>query len=115
VDVRQREIWLADLREPLGSEAGYRRPVVVIQSDRINVSRLPTHLCVPITGFAPRLTAPWTLTLSPTSSGLGKESLAQTHLLLTVNRSELLELLGEISPTQLRQLFNCLDIALGRA
>lgn len=113
--IRQREIWLADLREPLGAEAGYRRPVIIVQADGINASRLTTYLTIPITGSGHLAPVPWNLAFPATTSGLQKNSIAQTNLLLTVNENELVEHLGEITTGQLEKLFRSLDIALGRA
>ena len=114
MQVRQRDIWLADLREPVGSEAGYLRPVIVLQADDMNVSRLTTYLVAPLTSMAIRISVPWNFALSASTPGLTKASIAQTNLLLTVNERQLAEHLGRISLSQLRQLFACLDIALGR-
>ena len=114
MQVKQRDIWLADLREPVGSEAGYLRPVVVLQADDINASRLTTYLVVPVTSMAIRVSVPWNLALPASTPGLTKASIAQTNLLLTENERQLVEPLGRISSPQLRQLFACLDVALGR-
>jgi mRNA interferase MazF len=116
VIVRRRDVWLADLREPVGSEAGYLRPVIIVQSDAINASRLTTYLAVPVTGLEHRVAAPWNYPLrSAATTGLRKASIAQTNLMLAVNERQLIERLGEVTMPQLRQLLDCLDIALGRA
>jgi len=47
VVISQGEIWWADLPERLASEPGYRRPVLVAQSDAFNRSRIRTVVCVP--------------------------------------------------------------------
>ena len=114
MDVRQCDIWLADLREPIGSEAGFVRPVIIVQADGINVSRLSTYLAVPVTGLLGRSSVPWNLVLSANTAGLGKKSIAQTNLTLTVDDTQLIERMGSISASQLGQLFICLDVALGR-
>jgi mRNA interferase MazF len=114
MDVAQRDIWWADLGEPKGSEAGYQRPVVVLQSDAINQSRLATYICVPVTGSSRRAPIAWNLKLDAASTGLHSDSVAQTTMIVSINRSQLIERIGRISPKQLNQLFACLDIALGR-
>ena len=45
----QGEVWWADMDEPTGSAPGFRRPVVVVQGDAINRSRIATVVCVPLT------------------------------------------------------------------
>ncbi|HEX4965087.1 MAG TPA: type II toxin-antitoxin system PemK/MazF family toxin [Thermoanaerobaculia bacterium] len=47
--IHQGEVWWADLPEPVGSEPGFRRPVIIVQTDRFNQSRIATALCVPLT------------------------------------------------------------------
>ena len=113
--VRRRDIWLADLREPVGSEAGYVRPVVIVQSDSINASRLSTYVAIPITGIPHSVTLPWNLPLPSSTPGLSKPSIAQINLIVTVAEAQLIEHLGEVSAAQLARLFICLDLALGRA
>ncbi len=43
------EVWWADLSEPVGSEPGFRRPVLIVQGDSLNQSRVATTICVPLT------------------------------------------------------------------
>ena len=46
-EVAQGELWWADLPMPAGSGPGFRRPVVVVQGNPLNRSRLATVVCVP--------------------------------------------------------------------
>ena len=110
----QRDIWWADLGEPRGSEAGYHRPVVIVQADALNASRQRTAICVPLTSNTAWRESPWNLFLSARSTGLTKDSLAQAALVLAIDRDRLTERIGRVSPAQLARLFDCLDIALGR-
>jgi len=43
------EIWWADIPDPVGSEPGYRRPVLVVQDDTFTQSRISTVIVVIIT------------------------------------------------------------------
>jgi len=47
--ISQGEIWWADLPSPTGSGPGFRRPVIVVQGDALNGSRISTTVCVPLT------------------------------------------------------------------
>jgi mRNA interferase MazF len=47
--IAQGDAWWADLRDPTGSGPGFRRPVVVVQGDGVNRSRIATVVCVPLT------------------------------------------------------------------
>jgi mRNA interferase MazF len=115
LQVSQRDVWWADLGEPIGGSSGYHRPVVIVQSDAINISRLTTYLCVPLTGNLNRQIAPWNMLLPAKATGLDKDSVAQTTLLFAVDQSQLIERSGRISDRQLGLLLARLDVALGRS
>ena len=112
--VSQRDVWWADLGDPLGGGAGFNWPVVVVQSDAINVSRLTTYLCVPLTSNLNRQIVPWNMLLSAAAAGLDRDSVAQTTLLFAVDQNQLIKQTGRITERQLGQLLTKLDIALGR-
>ena len=112
---RQGQVWWADLPEPTGSEAGFRRPVIVAQGDRFNRSRIATVLCVPLTGNTRLADAPGNLLLGAASTGLPRDSVANVSQLFALDRSLLAECVGQIGERQLQQLFVGIDIVLGRA
>lgn len=111
---RQREVWWAELPEPHGSEAGFRRPVVVVQGDRFNRSRISTIVCVPLTSQLRWADAPGNVLLPARSTGLPRDSVANVSLVLAVNRRQLVERAGVISERQIEQLFVGIDTVLGR-
>ncbi len=80
----------------------------------MNATRLHTYLCVPMTGSLKHAAAPWNLALSPETTGLPHESLAQANLLTTVDETQLGDRIGSIRASDLQRLFACLDVALGR-
>ena len=47
--MRRGEVWWANLGRPRGSAPGYRRPVVIVQSDDFNRSDLRTVVAAGIT------------------------------------------------------------------
>ncbi len=113
--IRQGEVWWAELPEPSGSEAGFRRPVVVVQGDRFNRSRLATVVCVPLTSQLRWAEAPGNVLLSASSTGLPKDSVANVALVLAMNLRQLHECVGLVSERELLQIFVGMDILLGRA
>jgi mRNA interferase MazF len=115
VQLSQGEVWWVDLGEPSGSVAGYRRPVIVIQGDEVNQSRIRTAICVPLTGNTKWGAIPTCLTLLPSATGLDYTSVARTTQILAVDEADFIEAVGRIPERQLLRLFDCLDIALGRA
>lgn len=70
------DVWWADLSEPTGSGPGFRRPVVVVQGDALNRSRIATVVCVPLTSNLKWADAPGNVRLAPRFTGLSKESVA---------------------------------------
>lgn len=112
--VAQGEIWWADLGEPIGSAPGYRRPVLIVQCDAFNRSRIATALCVPLTSNLKWADAPGNVRLSARETGLGKDSVANVSLLVAVDKALLDERAGRISRRKLDLVFAGIDIVLGR-
>ncbi len=98
------EVWWADLPEPVGSAPGYRRPVLVVQSDAFNRSRLATVTVVALTGNTRLVAAPGNVLIPAAASGLSRDSVANVTQLLTVNREMLTEKVRALSPSLLEQV-----------
>lgn len=94
--VQRREVWWADLGTPRGSEPGFRRPVLIVQSDAFNRSRLRTVLAVILTSNTRLLNAPDNVLLPPDATGLPKDSVANVTQLVTLDESFLAERAGRI-------------------
>jgi mRNA interferase MazF len=97
-DVQRGEIWWADLPAPRGSEPGFRRPVLVVQADQFNQSRIRTILIAGITTNLALVNAPGNVLLPRRVSGLREESVINVSQLVALDRSFFLELVGKISP-----------------
>lgn len=85
--MKRGEIWWADLPEPTGSGPGLRRPVLVIQSNAFNESRIATVVVAVITSNLFLENAPGNVRLSKSDSGLPKPSVANVSQLFTIDRS----------------------------
>jgi mRNA interferase MazF len=114
VDITQGDVWWADLPEPAGSGPGYRRPVVVVQGNPLNRSRIATIVCVPLTSNLIWADAPGNSRLTARATGLPKDSVANVSQLITLDRSLLTECAGRLSSKQLSQILHGIDIVLGR-
>ena len=114
VEVAQGELWWAELPVPGGSTAGFRRPVVVVQGNPLNRSRLPTVLCVPLTSNLTWADAPGNTVLSARVTGLPKDSVANASQLFAVDRAYLTARVGKLAPKRLGQIMVSIDIVLGR-
>jgi mRNA interferase MazF len=112
--IAQGEVWWADLPDPSGSGPGFRRPVVVVQGDALNRSRIATVLCVPLTSNLRWANAPGNVALPPRSTGLPKESVANVSQMVTLDKEFFTECVGKISSAKLRLIFSGIDVVLGR-
>lgn len=112
--VAQGEVWWADLGEPIGSAPGYRRPVVVVQGDAFNRSRIATVVCVPLTSNLKWADAPGNVLLKATATGLNRDSAANVSQLVTVDKAMLTERSGKIPQRKLELVLAGIDVVLGR-
>jgi mRNA interferase MazF len=115
VAVNQGEIWWADLSEPVGSVPGYMRPMLVIQGDRINRSRISTVICIPLTSNLEWAHAPGNIELAPGVTGLRKDSVVNVSQIITVDRSTLVEKTGKLPAGKMRLVFSGIDVMFGRS
>jgi mRNA interferase MazF len=102
--IHRGEIWWADLDEPAGSEPGYRRPVLVVQNDAFNRSRIATVIAVVVTSNLRLLDAPGNVLLPARVSGLRKDSVANVSKIVTIDRSTLTTRAGHIDAATMRDV-----------
>jgi mRNA interferase MazF len=114
VKVVQGEVWWAELPEPAGSGPGFRRPVVVVQGNHLNRSRIATVVCVPLTSNLVWADAPGNTLIPAKDAGLSKDSVANASQIITIDRSFLAERAGRLPPKQFAQVLHGIDIVLGR-
>jgi mRNA interferase MazF len=88
------EIWWASLPEPIGTEPGYRRPVLIIQDDIFNQSRISTVIVVAVTSNTQLAEAPGNAILPSKATGLPKDSVANVSQVFTVDKKFLVERIG---------------------
>ena len=106
------EIWWATLPSPTASEPGYRRPLLIIQSDGFTRSRISTVIALVVTSNLRIADAPGNVVLPKKSSGLPKRSVANVSQLITVDKSFLTEKAGTLSPQKLREVETGIRLAL---
>jgi mRNA interferase MazF len=112
--IHQGEVWWADLSDPIGSGPGYRRPVVVVQGDGLNRSKIATVLCIPLTSNLKWADAPGNVLLQAKATGLDKTSVANVSQLTALDKESLTERTGKVSGKFFEQLLVGIDIVLGR-
>ena len=112
--IAQGDVCWADLPDPVGSGPGFRRPVLIVQGDPFNRSRIATVVCVPLTSNLKWVEGPGNVKLPAKSTGLPKDSVANVSQVVTVDRDVLTERVGRVSKKQLELVFAGLDLVLVR-
>ncbi|MCP5107624.1 MAG: type II toxin-antitoxin system PemK/MazF family toxin [bacterium] len=102
--MKRGSIWWADLGVPEGSGPGYRRPVLVIQSDDFNKSMINTVIVVVITGNLRLAEAPGNLLLKKEDSGLPKDSVINVSQIITIDKEILTELIGSLGNRYIKKV-----------
>ena len=112
--VAQGQVYWANLPDPTGSGPGFRRPVLVVQGDALNRSRIRSVVCVPLTSNLRWAEAPGNVLLPARATGLPKDSVANVSQIITLDRELLTEEVGKLSKRQLELILTGIDIVLGR-
>ena len=106
------EIWWADLGIPFGSEPGFRRPVVIIQDDSFNRSKIQTVIVACITTNLALADAPGNIYLDRDESRLSKDSVINISQISTLDKSRLIEKVSILYPDTIFELNYGLKIIL---
>ena len=104
IRVNRGEIWWADLGEPRGSSPGFRRPVLIIQADYFNKSRINTIICAVITSNIKLSDAPGNVYLSKKDSGLPKDSVINVSQIITLDKKSLKDLVKKVKPIVMKDV-----------
>ena len=110
--VLQGQIYWADLGEPVGLALALRRPVVVVQSDRFNRSTIATVVVCACTTNLRLAQAPGNVLLKPLPGALTMPTVVNVSALATIDRSQLLELIGKLEKTQLLDVLEGISLVL---
>jgi mRNA interferase MazF len=112
--ISQGEVWWADLPAPSGSGPGFRRPVVVVQCDALNNSRIATVVCVPLTSNLKWALAPGNVRLTARLTGLPKDSVANVSQIVTLDKMLLTSRAGKLARPKLDLILSGIGIVLGK-
>ena len=106
------DIWWATLRPPTGSEPGYRYPVLIVQSDDFNKSRINTVVVAILTSNVRLQDAPGNVFLTKRSTKLSKDSVANVSQVVTLDKSFLTERIGRLSKDKMNNVDDGLRLVL---
>ncbi len=104
--IRQGDVFWVELGEPVGSAPGYRHPHVVIQNNVFNSSRIGTAVVLALTSNLSRAAAPGNVLLRKGEAGLPKPSVVNVSQIHTVDRSQLVQRIGALSPVRVREILD---------
>jgi mRNA interferase MazF len=111
--VERGQVWWADLDEPSGSAPGFRRPVLVVQDDAFNRSRIRTVIAVVLTSNLRLVDAPGNVLIPAKAVGLPRDSVANVSQVITIDRDFLTEPVGRLRGQLLRNVEMGLRLVLG--
>lgn len=112
--VSRGDVCWASLPDPKGSAPGFRRPVVVVQGDAFNQSRIATVVVVPLTSNLRWAAAPGNVMLAARRTGLPRDSVANVSQFLAIDRDVLTERTGHLAEDELALILAGIDTVLGR-
>ena len=110
--IRRGEIWWATLPKPVGSEPGYRRPVIVIQSNRLNRSKIATVIAVIVTSNTALADAPGNVFLPRKATALPRDSVANVSQIISTDKQFLTERVSSLPSKLLKQIEEGLRLAM---
>ena len=110
--MKRGEIWWAGLAAPKGSGPGYRRPVLILQADSFNRSKINTVIAAVISSNIRLADAPGNVFLSRRKSGLPKDSVVNVSHLVTLDRKCLGSRAGRLSPGNMSTVDDGLRLVL---
>lgn len=111
--MKRGDIWWADLGDPIASEPGYRRPVLVVQSDAFNRSGISTVVVVSLTSALKRAEAFGNVLLPKKRSGLDRDSVVNVSQVTTLDKSELIEEVGSVDGRVMKDVDEGIRLVLG--
>ena len=110
--VERGQIWWAELGDPIGAQPGFRRPVVIVQADAFNRSRLETTIALSVTSNLGLLDAPGNVLLPAAATGLPRDSVANVSQIITLDTAQLTESTGRVPAPLLSRIARGLRLVI---
>jgi mRNA interferase MazF len=107
------EIWWADFGLPFGSEAGFRRPVLVVQDDAFNESKIRTIVVLSLTSNLRLLDAPGNVLVHKKESKLAEDSVIIAAQFYALDRQKFIEKISKIRRETMEEVENGMMLVLG--
>ena len=110
--IRRGTVWWTMLPEPVGSEPGYRRPMVIVQTDAFNISQIRTVVAVALTSNLSRADAPGNVRVAAREAGLARDAVANVSQIVTLDKSFLAEHCGQLRPRTMAAIADGMRLVL---
>lgn len=110
--IDQGDVFWVDLGDPIGSEPSYRHPHVVVQNNVFNRSRINTVVVCALTSNLKRARAPGNVLLERGEANLPKQSVVNISQIFTVDKSQLIEKIGTLTPKKVRTILNGINLLM---
>ena len=110
--IKQGDIYWVQLAAPKGSDPGFRHPHVVVQNNVFNASRIGTVVICALTSNLKRAQAPGNVLLLKGDANLSKKSVVNISQLLTVDKMDLAERIGALSPQRTQEIIEGIKLLL---
>jgi len=106
LEIKQGDVFRIDLGVPQGSEPGYKHPHVIAQNNIFNLSRINTVVVCAVTSNLKLSKAPGNILLKKGEGGLKKDSVINISQIITVDKADLVEKIGRLSPARIKQMID---------
>lgn len=106
------DVYMLDFGIPFGSEPGYKRPVIIIQSDKENLCNLNTTIVIPLTSNTNHATYKGNIFIPKNESFLPKDSVALVHQIIVVDKFRISEKLSTLPKSIMEKIDNAIDYVL---
>ena len=112
MEIKQGDIFWIDLGVPHGSEPGHKHPHVIVQNNIFNLSRINTVVVCSVTSNLKLSKAPGNILLKKGEGGLKKDSVVNISQIITVDKTDLIEKIGRLSPTRMKQMIDGIKLLI---
>jgi mRNA interferase MazF len=112
MDIKQGDLYWVDLGIPEGSAPGYKHPHVVIQNNVFNASKINTVVVCALTSNLKRAKAPGNVLLKKGEGNLKKDSVVNISQIITVDKIDLVEKIGALSPLRVKQIIEGVNLLI---
>lgn len=110
--IRQGDIFWVDIGDPTGSAPGFVRPVVVIQNNVFNQSRINTVIVCALTSNLQYANAPGNVLLNEGEANLPKQSVVIVSQIITVDKTQLVDKISSLSKRRIQEILGGLGLLI---